>query len=41
MQRAHVEPLSPQELEHTLVVDTGQALDDHALRAGLARLLQR
>jgi aminoglycoside phosphotransferase family enzyme/predicted kinase len=39
MQRAHVEKLSPQELQRTLVVDTEQALDGSALRAGLARLL--
>lgn len=39
MQRSRVEQLSPQELEHTLVVDTEHALDAKALRAGLARLL--
>lgn len=40
MQRAHVEHLSPQELERTVVVDTEHALDEGALRIGLAALLR-
>jgi aminoglycoside phosphotransferase family enzyme/predicted kinase len=39
MQRAHVEHLSPQELDRAIVVDTCLALDEPALQASLAALL--